>query len=283
VALYNPSRDRDLVHQQGQDPAVASLLFLSWVLWLQGYPEQAALKVEAALALAEKLNHPYTRAQASLLASTFHQLVRQWPQCQAQAAAALELAGQGRFRFLRAGCTMLRGSVLAQQGRAEEGIAVLRAGLDEWEATGTQIAVPYSRARLAEACLLAGRQREGLQALNEPFACVEEVWWLPERHRLRAELLLLTPGDKAEAEALFRQALQVAHSQGSKSLELRAATSLARLLREQGRIAEGEAVLGEVYDWFTEGFDTFDLLEARELLEELAERRERAAGVLVLK
>jgi predicted ATPase len=270
VALYDPSRDRDLVHQQGQDPAVASLLFLSWVLWLQGHPEQAARKVEAALELAEELNHPYTRAQASLLASTFHQLVRQWPQCQAQAEAALELAGQGRFRFLRAGCTMLRGSVLAQQGRTEEGIAVLRAGLYEWEATGTQIAVPYSRARLAEACLLAGRQEEGLRALNEPFACAEEVWWLPERHRLRAELLLLTPGDEAEAEALFRQALQVARGQGAKSLELRAATGLARLLREQGRIEEGEAVLGEVYAWFTEGFDTFDLLEARELLEAIA-------------
>ena len=113
-------------------------------------------------------------------------------------------------------------------------------------------------------------------------ACVEEVWWLPERHRLRAELLLLTPGDETEAEALFRQALQTARGQGSRSLELRAATSLAHLLQEQGRIAEGQAMLGEVYDWFTEGFDTFDLLEARELLEELAERQEHTVGVPVL-
>jgi len=281
VALYSPSRDRDLARQQGQDPAVASLLFLSWALWLQGCPEQATLKMEAALKLAEELNHPYTNTQAALLASTFHQFLRQWPQCQTQAERALELADQGHFRFLQAGCTMHRGSALAQQGRVEEGIAVLRQGLDAWEATGTQLALPYSRARLAEAYLLAGRREEGLQTLDESFYCVEEVWWLPEQHRLRAELLLLAPGYEAEAEASLRQALDLARSQKSKSLDLRVAMSLARLLRQQGRAAEGRDLLAECYAWFTEGFDTPDLQEARELLEELAERRREHSGEAV--
>jgi tetratricopeptide (TPR) repeat protein len=269
VASYRPSRDRDLARQQGQDPAVSSLLFLSWALWLQGYPEQAKLRMETALDLAQELDHPYTSAHAALLASTFHQLVRQWPQCQALAERASELADQGHFRFLQAGCAMTRGSVLAQQGRVEEGIATLRQGLDAWEATGAQLALPYSHARLAEAFLLGGRREEGLQALDEPFSCVEEVWWLPEQHRLRAELLLLAPGHEAEAEAALRQALAVARRQKSRSLELRAATSLARLLQKRGRTAEGRDPLVECYAWFTEGFDTTDLQEARELLDTL--------------
>ncbi|HSR30787.1 MAG TPA: hypothetical protein VLY63_09505, partial [Anaerolineae bacterium] len=116
---------------------------------------------------------------------------------------------------------------------------------------------------------LAGRRQEGLEALEEAFRHDEEVWWLPEQHRVRAELLLHAPGNEVEAEAGFRKALEVARSQKSKSLELRAATSLARLLRQQGRAAEGRNLLAECYSWFTEGFDTADLQEARELLDRL--------------
>jgi predicted ATPase len=270
-----------LARQQGQDPAVASLLFLSWVLWLQGYPEQATLKVEAALKLAEELNHPYTNAQAAILACTFHQLMRQWTQCQAQADRAWKLTSQGHFRFLQAGGTMVRGSVLTQQGHVEEGIAVLQQGLEAWEATGTQLALPYSHARLAEAYLLGGRREEGLQALEGACGCAEEVWWLPEQHRLRAELLLLAPGHEIEAETALRQALEIARDQRSKSLELRAATSLARLWQRHGRIAEGRHLLAECYAWFTEGFDTPDLQEARRLLEELGQPLQEHNGETV--
>jgi tetratricopeptide (TPR) repeat protein len=269
VALYNPSRDRDLALQQVHDPAVASLLFLSWALWLQGYPEQAATKMEMALKLAEEIKHPYTSAQAALLASCFHQFLRQWPQCQMQAERALELSEQGHFRFLQSGCIMHRGSALAHQGRIEEGITALRQGLAAWDATGTQLALPYSHARLAEAYQLAGRREEGLQALDGSFCSVEEVWWLAEQYRVRAELLLLAPGFETEAEATLRQALEVARSQKSKFLELRAAMSLTRLLWQQGRAVEGRALLAECYAWFTEGFDTADLQEARGLLDAL--------------
>ncbi|NIO68514.1 MAG: hypothetical protein GTN71_05570, partial [Anaerolineae bacterium] len=277
VTLYDQSRDRDLAYQQGHDPAVVSLLYLSWVLWFQGYPEQATAKMESGLRLAEALSHPHTSTLAAFFASTFHQLMRQWPQCQAEAERALGLAGRGQFPFWQAGCTMLHGSALAQQGRVEEGIAALQEGLAGWEATGTQLALPYFRARLAEACLITREREQGLEALNQSFFHTEEVWWYAEQYRLRAELFLLAPGHDAEAEALLRQALAVARSQKSKSLELRAAMSLARLLQKQGRAAEGRDLLAECYAWFTEGFETRDLQEARELLEVLQRDAEGSA------
>jgi ATP/maltotriose-dependent transcriptional regulator MalT len=122
--------------------------------------------------------------------------------------------------------------------------------------------------------LLAGRRQEGLEALRESSRCDEEVWWLPEQHRARAELLLLAPGNKVEVEAGFRKALEVARSQNSKSLELRAAISLARLLRQQGRAAEGRNLLAECYSWFTAGFQTADLQQAQEQLDTLEKEAE---------
>lgn len=268
AALHDLDRDRDLAHRLGNDPVVASLLYLSWTLWFQGYPEQATARMEEGLRLAEELAHPHTSTLAAFFASTFHQLVRQWPQCQAEAERALALAGRGRFPFWQAGCTMLRGSALARRGSGDEGISVLQEGLDRWEATGTRVALPYFRARLAEAFLGAGRRQEGLDALEQSFLHGEEVWWHAEQHRLRAELLLLAPGNEAEAEISLQRALAIARDQKAKSLELRAAMSLARLLRPLGRAAEGQDVLAGCYAWFGEGFDTADLQEARDLLED---------------
>jgi tetratricopeptide (TPR) repeat protein len=267
VALYDRSRDHDLAYQQGHDPAVVSLLYLSWVLWFQGYPQQATAKMEAGLRLAEEISHPHTSTLAAFFASTFHQLMRQWPQCQAEAERALGLAGRGQFPFWQAGCTMLRGSALTQQGSINEGIAVLQEGLAHWEATGSQLALPYFRAHLAEAFLVAGERGRGLEVLEQSFSNREEVWWLAEQHRVRAELLLLAPGTDTRAETMLREALALARSQGSKSLELRVAMSLASLLQRLGRAAEGRKLLAECYAWFTEGFDTADLQEATALLD----------------
>jgi predicted ATPase len=278
VALYDRSRDHGLAHQQGHDPAVVSLLYLSWVLWFQGYPERARAKMEAGLKLAEELNHPHTSTLAAFFASTFHQLMRQWPECQAEAERALRLAGRGQFPFWQAGCTMLRGASLAQQGRLEKGITVLQEGLARWEATGTQLALPYFRARLAEAFLIGGTRERGLEALETSLFHTEEVWWLAEQNRLRAELLLLEPGTEAKAEIVLRQALELARSQGSKSLELRVAMSLARLLQQNGRVAEGRDLLAQCYGWFSEGFDTADLQEARALLDALEGDAEGASA-----
>lgn len=263
---YDIELDASHAHKHGHDPGVVSLLYLSWVLWFQGHIAEAIARMEQGLELAEALAHPHTSTLAAFFASTFHQLMRQWPQCRAEAERALALAGQGRFPFWQAGCTMLRGSALANQGQVDEGIAVLREGLAAWEATGTHLALPYFRARLAEAYLLAGRREEGLEALAQSFLHPQEVWWHSEQHRLHAELLLLAPGYEAEAEALLRRALGIARSQRSLSLELRAALSLARLLERQGRVAEGLGPLAECCTRFTEGYDCADIREVREYL-----------------
>jgi predicted ATPase len=270
AALYDPKRDRDLARQQGQDPAVHSLLFLSWVLWLQGYPDQAQVRVETALQLAEEIDHPYTRTQAMLLSADFYHFLSDWPRCQAQAERGLELASKWQFPFCHAGCTMHLGMALAQQGDLDRGIGILRQGLDAWKATGNRMAVAYWDARLAEIYLLAGKREEGLAALDESFRHREEVFWQPEQYRLGAELLLLRPGHHVEAEASLRKSLRLARSQGAGSLELRAAMSLARLLRQRGRTAEGRHLLAKCYAGFSEGFDTVDLIEAKALLDELA-------------
>jgi len=164
---------------------------------------------------------------------------------------------------------MHRGAALARQEHLEIGIDMLRQGLDAWKAVGTRMALPYWHARLAETYLLAGRLEEGLAALDESFRYEEEVWWLPEQYRVRAELLLLAPGGQVEAETYLHQSLNLARSRGAKALELRAAMSLAHLLGQQGGAAEGWELLAETYAWFTEGMDTPDLRQARKLLDRL--------------
>jgi predicted ATPase len=269
AARYDPSEHAGLAYRHGQDPGVTALSYLSWVLWVQGYPEQAREKAGAAIVLAEKLNHPYSLGLARAFMAKLHELLREWRECQSQAEAALQVANAGRFSLWRAMARMLRGTAIGYQGRTDEGIAELSAGLTELEATGTRLAAPYFRARLAEAFLLVGRREEGLRAVEEASSHVEQAWWLPEQHRIRAELLLLAPRAEAEAEAALRQALETASSQGAKVLELRAMTSLARLQSRQGSGRDGLERLAQCYAAFTEGFDLPDLQEAKALMSEL--------------
>jgi predicted ATPase len=266
---YDPNRDRGLAHEQGQDPAVGSLSFLARTLWLQGYPEQAITRQNEAFALAEKLDHPYSRVVATLHAATLRYLRREWSICQLLAEHAALLAEQGNFQLWRANAAILRGAALAHQGRATEGIAQVIQGLYLWEGTGAGLA-SFGRACLAEAHLIAGRQVEGLRTIDESLYRPEETWWLPEQLRLRAELLLLTPGNQDEAEDQFWRALALARDHGSKALELRTTVALTRLLQEQGRAQEGHALLSPVLGWFTEGLADHDLTEARTLMDSVS-------------
>ena len=269
AAQYNPNQHADLAHRHGQDPGVTALSYLSWLQWVDGYPEQARETSQAALTLAEQLNHPYSLGLAMAIAAKLHELLREWPECQAQAEATLRLADVGRFSIWQAMARMLRGTALVHQGHPDEGIAQLSEGLADLKATGTQLAAPYFRARLAEAYLLSGKAEEGLEAVETSLESAEQAWWLPEQCRIQAELLMLTPDAEAGAEASLRRALDAAKRQGSKMLELRTTTSLARQLQVQGRGAEGRDLLAACYQWFTEGLHTADLREARELLDEL--------------
>jgi predicted ATPase len=169
---------------------------------------------------------------------------------------------------------MLRGWALAQQGQAKEGIEQLHQGLIAWRARGAEIARPYYLALLAEAHGIIGEPEAGLTVLTEALALVDitgERWYDPELYRLKGELLLQQNAvNQAEAEDCFHHALDIARNQQAKSLELRTATSVAKLWQQQGKRQEAHALLAPVYGWFTEGFDTADLKDAKALLDELA-------------
>ena len=170
--------------------------------------------------------------------------------------------------------TLVRGWALAMQDQGEEGMTQVRQGIAAFRATGAAGAIPFLSTLLAEVCDHLGRTEEGLQALAEAHTLVEqheERLWEAEIHRLRGVLLLRQTGTpQAEAEAWLQRALDVARRQEAKSLELRAAMSLSRLWQQQGKQAEARELLAPVYGWFTEGFDTKDLQEAKVLLEALA-------------
>ena len=167
----------------------------------------------------------------------------------------------------------MQGWAQVTQGQNEEGLARMRDGLATLRATGAALRLPYYLALLAEACGRTGRAAEGLTLLAEALAQAhkaEESWTEAELHRLKGELLLsLSTDHQAEAEGCLRQALAVASRQQAKMLELRVATRLGRLWQQQGKRAEARELLASIYGWFTEGFDTADLQEARALLEVL--------------
>jgi predicted ATPase len=160
------------------------------------------------------------------------------------------------------------------QGQGEEGMADVRQGIAACRATGTTLLVSYFCTVLADVAAHLGHPEDGLQALAEAHILVEQHedhWWEAEIYRLRGVLLLRQPGTPpAEAEAWLQRALDVARRQEAKSLELRAATSLSRLWQQQGKRPEAYDLLAPIYHWFTEGFDTADLREAKALLEELS-------------
>jgi predicted ATPase len=206
-------------------------------------------------------------------AAMLHHLRREAPLTQARAEAAMTIATEQGFPQELARATPLRGWAQAASGHGEERRGQIKQGLAAYRATGSTAERPYYLALLAETSAKVGQTAEGLEALAEALATVAQSrvrWWEAELYRLRGELLLQhavpQPG---EAEACFQQALAVARRQQAKSLELRAAVSLARLWQQQGQRAKAQALLAPIYGWFTEGFDTADLQEAKVLLEEL--------------
>jgi predicted ATPase len=210
-------------------------------------------------------------AFARCLAAIVSQLRRDVPAVHEHAEAAVALATEQGFTQWAAMGTSVRGWALAMQGQGEEGMAQVRQGVAAWQATGAVLYVPYYCTVLADVAAHLGHPEDSLQALAEAHTLVEqqeERWWEAEIHRLRGVLLLQQPGTSpVDAEAWLQRALDVARRQQAKSLELRAAMSLSRLWQQQGKQAEAHALLAPVYGWFTEGFDTADLQEAKALLD----------------
>jgi predicted ATPase len=274
IALNASKQHHTLAFGAIQNPGVACLAFVGRVLWTMGLPDQALQRSTAALALAHELSHPFSLVYALSCAAVVHQLRREWPAAQARAEAAIVLAGEQGFTLWLAMGTILRGWAMAVQDQPAQGMAQLRQGLAAYRATGTTLAQPYWLALLAEAHLKAGQAKEGLRDIAEALAAVHdsgERCYEAELYRLQGEMLLARPPEPhAEVEACFCEALAVARRQQAKSLELRAAMSLSRLWQQQGKCKEAHDLLAPIYGWFTEGFDTADLQEAKALLEELS-------------
>jgi predicted ATPase len=272
-ALYDLQQDRSHAFRYGLDPGVNCLL-VAWPLWLLGYPDQALERSREALTLGQELSHPYSLAYALQSAMRLHRFRREVQAAREQAEALVTLSNQQGFAQWLAGGTMMCGWALTAQGQEGEGMAQMHHGLTAWRAMGIEVGLPYWLTMLAEAYGSTGQVEAGRRVLAEALALIdttEERWWEAELHRLKGELLLaLSMDNAAEAEACFHQALDVARRQQAKSLELRAAMSLSWLWQQQDKRDEARALLAPVYGWFTEGFDTADLQEAKALLTSLS-------------
>jgi adenylate cyclase len=307
-AFYDPEHHRDLAYLMGQDPGLMALCHAAQTLWYRGYPDQALERVRHLLSLAQALSHPFSLAGALGYVALVHQFRREGQDAQAQAEALLTLAHEHGFAFWSAWGTSLQGWALVERAarsgareQGEAGLGQLWEGLAALRATGGELWVPAFLGSVAQASAQGGQAKEGLRVVAEALALVEkneERWTEAELYRLKGELTLQsktslgqvsdksrasqeksedpntqhpTPSTQAEAEAeaCFLKAIEIAQKQQAKSLELRASTSLARLWQQQGKRAEAHTMLSEIYNWFTEGFDTKDLQEAKALIEEL--------------
>jgi predicted ATPase len=276
LALYQRERGSSHNDRYGLDPGVACLSFGAVALWLLGYPDQAVRRSREAVALGEELGQPGTRATALYFAIVLRQYRREGPAVREVAEAAAAIATEYGFSFWLASSRLMRGWALAEQGAAADGIAELRQGLAGWAAVGSVTYQTYHLALLAEALGRDGQVGEALGVLADALARMHssgERFHGAELHRLRGEFLLrqgTAEGACRDAEACFLRALAVARRQQARSLELRAAMSLTRLYQKQGRQADARPALAACYGWFTEGFDTADLREARALLEQVS-------------
>jgi class 3 adenylate cyclase/predicted ATPase len=272
LALYDPISHGSLVHQAGVDPQAASRAFLAIVLFCLGFPDRALAQSNAAIAAARRLAHPPSLASSLSLGAILLSLADDNGVLEERVDQLVALTTDQGFPFYREQGTIHRGWVKVKNGDAMEGISLLRSGSADYRTTGAEAWMPHHIALLARACEIAGHVAEGLTLLDEALHMVErtgERWPEAELNRHKGQLLL-RQGQTEAAEELYCKALSIAEEQGAKLWELRAAVSLARLRRDQRRHAEARDLLAPVYGWFTEGFDTPDLKEAKALLDALA-------------
>jgi len=274
MALYDPQQHRSHAFVYGQDPDVFCRSFVAMPIWMLGYPDKALQSIHEALTLAQELSHPFSLVIALLMATEVHQFRRETQAVQERAEAMIAVSTEHCFPQWLAYGRMWQGWALTAQGEGAEGIAQMRQGLVALRAIGSEVQRSYFLSLLAEAHGKVGHPEEGLTVLVEALAMVDNTgqrYWEAELHRRKGELLLMQQERKVgEAEVCFRKALDVGRLQQAKSLELRSAMSLSRLWQQQGKQEEAHQLLAEIYDCFTEGFNTADLKEAKVLLEELA-------------
>jgi predicted ATPase len=273
LALYDQERHgRHRYLYVGHDPAVCALGFGSVVQWLLGYPDRAIHNERAASDLAHRLRHGPSLAQALYWVGECQVARRDVTAVMTTANELLEVCEEHSLPQQRTQALILIGWALACSGEVAEGIQRLAEGIGAWSGLGLRAYLTPGLCRLAEGCLLGGRYSEGLEQVAQALtiaAETEENWYLARLHHLRAELLQAQSRTADAAEASLRTAVEIARAQGARGWELRASLSLARLWRDEGKRDEAGKLLAPVYGWFTEGFDTADLIETKALLDEL--------------
>ncbi len=273
LALYDPAEHRPLATRFGQDARVSILSYRSWALWLLGYPGAALADAEQALKDAREIGHAAALLHALFHVSFTHIHCAKYAAANGEAHELVVLVHEKGAVFWKAHGMLLQGCVLALTGKASDAVQMISSGITAFRATGTASLMPAYLSYLARAHAELGQFDDAWRCIREAMTAVEttkEKWWEAEVYRTAGEIALMSPEpDAGKAEAYFEHALAVAREQQAKSWELRAAMSMARLWRDQGQRDEAHDLLAPVYGWFTEGFDTLDLKEAKTLLDEL--------------
>jgi predicted ATPase len=254
----------------GHDPGVCSRIHAAKAVWLLGYPDQALQVIEAALSMATELSHPYTFWLALMAAIWIHHHRGDKHAAQDYVEKLLALAVKQQHRRWKNVANFLQGWLRVEKGQLEPGIAQMRHGESELVIEARQ--KTYYASLIAQACLKGGQTEQAYDVLTKELKRVNDTgvrYYEAELHRIKGEVLLRrSASSQKEAETCFHEAIDLSHDQGAKSLELRATMSLSGLWQKQGKKAEAQRILQAIYDWFTEGFDTADLKEAKELLNE---------------
>jgi DNA-binding winged helix-turn-helix (wHTH) protein/predicted ATPase len=271
IELYDPaahSPTRSAAFRLNVDSGLSCTLHGAWALWALGYPARAVARMQEALELAPLIDHPFSLAHAHRFAAAFHQSRGERAASHEPAERSVALSTEHGFGAVLVAANFHRGWLLAREGREEDGLALMRAWVAACREIRSECLLPGYLAWLAETYGDLGRPQEGLDLVDEALATGTQSgnhYWTAELYRLRGALT----GTEKDAESSFVEAIAIARRQRAKSFELRAATSLSRLWARQGKTREAHALVAEAYAWFTEGFDTADLKDARALLEEL--------------
>ncbi len=273
IAFYNPAEHRPLATRFGVDSGVSVLSYGSFASWSLGFPDAALADANHALCDAREIGQAATFIYAVVLTSLIHIFCGNYAAANAQLDEALALADEKGALFWKAWSMMQRGSVLALTGKPSDAVHLINSGIAAWRSTGSTLWLPLYLSYLGGAYAELGQFDDAWRCIGEAMAAIEttgERWHEAEVNRVAGEIALKSPQpDTAKAEAYFERSLKVAREQQAKSWELRAAISMARLWRSQGKPQQARELLAPVYGWFTEGFDTRDLKEAKALLEEL--------------
>jgi adenylate cyclase len=273
TSFYNEEKHGFLGYLFGYDLGVLNMCFGSWARWILGYPDQALKQTQEALRIARKLGHPATTAFILLGACELNWFLRDFEKINAFTEELVPICEKNGFIYFGAHGYFYRAERKTFAGKGKEGIDELHQSLAIMEGTGTLTCFTRLLARMAYACKKTGRLEDGLAAIDKAMGVMQrcdERYMEAELCRLKGELLWMRGEAESEVEKYFLRAIEVSRRQQAKSWELRAAMSLSRLRQKQGRNEEARQMLAEVYGWFTEGFNTPDLEEARALLESLS-------------